>query len=717
MESYRLAAADPGPAEQWHQLGNAVLTATAHRDGRVELYATARGMVRLTGRRSTWGPVGRQRPGALDVEWLPGGAIWHGAIGGRSYRRTVTVPFADVPGLRIDVEAEGGAGPEQWDEQWVPEVFPLLVGGLMSPWCPPPPGGSRADALVWSALYGTSALSRRATDAVRRAIGRTMGYEVRPAPELGGVVWTPRRAVPATRVGAPPMTERPAWFDRALPHVAVARLGGDGDRAAYGVVLAESPWDLDDHLEALRALDPAAEARRWGSTIALAGVDGDAAGEVPWHGAYLRGARQHDAVLGTYVSQGSAYSFVHGLQGAPRDYAIFSVPLTLIDPEAAREQLRVILRMTTRHGAVQYAHTGRGMTTGGGIHAAPTDLPLFVLWAVTEWVFATGDRSLLDEVVGFWPPRPRDTGTATGSTVRDRLVQAWHRLRDGVGIGPHGLVRVGSGDWADPISAMVPDRRAFHEQGESGFNTAFAAYVLPRTAALLEPTHASDALAMRAFALDAAEQLAATWNGRWFLRGFDGRGGPVGDDHLFVDGQVWALIAGIGTDEQRRRLVDEIWERCVAPSPIGATILDRPHPVRFGMLAPGWDCNGGVWAAINALLAWGMSLHDGERGWALVERQSLAAHARAYPDVWYGRWSGPDAYNAWFGSRPGETFVQPATPMREWPVMNANAHAGPLLAAVRALGVEAGPEGLTVTARRGGPCGWTLHTALGELRG
>ena len=742
MESYELPATEPGPTDQWHQVGNAALTATAHRDGRVELYATTRSMVRLTGRRSTWG-LPATTPGALDVTWLPGGARWQGTLASSDtpepirITRTVTAPFEALPGLRIDVEVTGLSASTWWEERWVPEVFPLLVGGLMSRWCPPPPGTGPADALVWTSLYATSAVSRRLTDAARRACARTMRPALRPAPDLGGVTWVPRRSVPPSRLDPPPMAGRAAWFDRALPHVVVASLDHEHDedvrldpsgtirrritpdgsgtwRGSFAVAFDESPWRLDARVAALRALDPAAVRDSWASTIALEGLRSDAAAELPWHGAYLLGARQHDEVLGTYVAQGSAYSFVHGLQGAPRDYAIFSVPLTLLDPDAAREQLRVILRMTTRRGVVQYAHTGRGMTTSGGIHTAPTDLPLFVLWAVSEWVLATGDRSLLDEQVHFWPPRPERT---VSSTVRDRLLLAWHRLRDDIGVGPHGLVRVGSGDWADPISAMVPDRRAFHTHGESGFNTGFAAYVLPRAAWLLDGTHPDDAAAMRAFGWAAADALAATWNGRWFLRGFDGQGGAVGDDHLFVDGQVWALVAAVGSDEQRRHLVDEIWERCVLPSPIGATILDRPHAVRFGMLAPGWDCNGGVWAAINALLAWGVARHDGDRAWQLVERQSLAAHARAYPDVWYGRWSGPDAYNAWFGSRPGETFVQPATPMQEWPVLNANAHAGPLLAAVRALGIEADRDGLRVHPRPGAPTGWTLRTRLGDLRG
>ena len=135
------------------------------------------------------------------------------------------------------------------------------------------------------------------------------------------------------------------------------------------------------------------------------------------------------------------------------------------------------------------------------------------------------------------------------------------------------------------------------------------------------------------------------------------------------------------------------------------------------MLAPGWDVNGGVWA-VNGLLAWAYATVDPELAWTSVAKQSFAAHASAYPEVWYGIWSGPDAYNAWFGSRPGETFVQPATPMRDFPVMNANAHAGPLLALFKVLGLEATAEGVRVDARAPAAAGaWRLRTPQLDLRG
>jgi hypothetical protein len=430
--------------------------------------------------------------------------------------------------------------------------------------------------------------------------------------------------------------------------------------------------------------------------------------EATWHAYYLRSAQVRDDYFEAKIlPQGSAYSYVHGLHGAIRDYALTVVPMTFLDPAGARDTLRLIMQMTRADGRMYYAHTGFGKCTSAAMHNAPTDLALFFLWALSEHVWATADGDFLDETLPFYPKH-----AAGSSTVRERVALACRYLRDRIGVGAHGMMRVGSGDWSDPISLMVRKRTAFHRRGESGFNTAMAAYVLPRAAALLDSSHPPLAQDMRRFAQELRAAMESAWTGRWFLRGWDGCGAPIGADHLFLDANVWSLIAAVGSEAQRLALVQSVRALLDDPSPIGATVLDRPHPIRFGVLGRGWDCNGGVWAAISGLLAWGYARHDPALAWRSLEKQSLAAHAHAYPHVWYGIWSGPDAYNAHYADRPGETFTHPATPMREFPVMNSNAHALPLLALLRILGVETARDGIVITPRLPFTAPWRLDTPL-----
>lgn len=709
-----LVLPEGGAGRLWHQVGNAAMTATAHLDGSMTLYATDRGFVRLAAPRG-WGLPGLEGDAPpRRARWGIGYASWEVERHGAGITRRVWAPDGAVPALRVDVEVTTDR-PTTYREVWDLTPEPLLPGPLMSRAVPPPSTHRGLDRIAWRVMLGTAGAARSATDALRRVAARGMVLHAQPRPEVGAVLLrSKRRRGPAAR---------PAWIDLSLPVVALLALDGpvatpEGPglrvavpkgvtRLAFAVAFVDDASDLPGLMATLRAARPQPAPLR----LALPRSP-DLEREATWHAASLTGAQVHDDHFEhRYVAQGSAYSFVHGVQGAPRDYALSAVPLTFVDPEGARDLLHVMMQMTAPDGAMQYAHVGRGRCTGGGLHATPSDLPLFLLWALTEHIWATGDGGLLDAWVPFRP-----APDAGGSTTRERVLLAYEYLRDRVGLGPHGMLRVGSGDWADPISAMVRDRRAFHRRGESGFNTAFGAWVLPRAAMLVRDAHPGAADEMEDFAAGLRAAMEAMWTGGWFLRGWDGAGRPLGQDHLFLDGQVWALIARIGSDEQRSTLVREIAARCDDPSPIGATILDRPHPVRHGLLPEGWDCNGGVWAAINALLAWGYAAHDPARALRSIEQQSLAAHAHAYPNVWYGIWSGPDAYNAHFGDRPGETFVQPATPMTEFPVMNSNAHAGPLLALLRVLGIETEPRGVVVRPRLDLPT-WRLETALGTFTG
>jgi hypothetical protein len=705
LPCFELSPAAPA-GDVWHQVGNDRVTATAHADGRAAIYWCEEGLVRL-GHAAPPGTPVAVRFGCGFAEWRWRGDGFEGV-------RRVWAPFGLAPGWRLDVEL-CGALPPSYTETWCFEPRPIVGVSLMSRGEPPPRAFSRRERLSWRAMLALAGASRALVEALRGALAWRLRLAPRAAPELRGVLLAPPG-------GPRPPSAEPSWRARIPGAVFVASVEGAAPRArserrgrrtrvaleaplpagasrarlAFAMGVAPEP----EAAEALRELadaTPDATAAEWRRQLRLELPAAPAlAREMSWHAMHLRSAQVRDAVLGArYVPQGSAYSFVHGLQGAPRDYCISAAALAVFDPDGARETLRLCLRLVRPDGAIAYSHTGAGRPTAAAVHRAPSDLPLFLLWAASELVFATGDRAFLDE-------------------ARPTLVRAWRWLRDAVGLGEHGLLRVKSGDWNDPITAFAPSRSAFHRRGESSFNSAMAVFVLPRAAALLP----DEAEGMRALAERLRGAMEAAWAGEWFLRGFDGRGGAIGRDRLFLDANAWCLIARIGSEEQRRALVRAIAERCDDPSPIGPTILDRPAHTRGGLLPPGWDTNGGVWAVISALTAWGYALHDPERAWRCLGKQTLAAHARAYPRVWYGIWSGPDSWNSHHGERPGETFVQPATPMREFPVMNSNAHAGPLLALLRVLGLDATPDGIASTRPAPAPAGaWRLITPVGAWAG
>lgn len=104
---------------------------------------------------------------------------------------------------------------------------------------------------------------------------------------------------------------------------------------------------------------------------------------------------------------------------------------------------------------------------------------------------------------------------------------------------------------------------------------------------------------------------------------------------------------------------------------------------------------------------WALARVDGRLAWDEWKKNTLAWHAERYPDVWYGIWSGPDAFNSIYSSRPGETYVAPSSPdggdhagpavnWTDFPVMNLHPHAWTLYGVPKFLGVEFTREGVTI---------------------
>jgi hypothetical protein len=156
------------------------------------------------------------------------------------------------------------------------------------------------------------------------------------------------------------------------------------------------------------------------------------------------------------------------------------------------------------------------------------------------------------------------------------------------------------------------------------------------------------------------------------------------------------MLARLWDDAQTATLLGNIEGMLVEPSPAGALCLYPSYPPP---LVPGSDTNGGTWAAVDSWLAWAWSLYDPDKAWQFFLKSTLDRHAEAYPDVWYGIWSGPDSFNAFYADRPGETFNWSYTPMTDFPVMNMNRHSGPLLDAIRLAGIDPLGDRITISPR------------------
>jgi hypothetical protein len=405
--------------------------------------------------------------------------------------------------------------------------------------------------------------------------------------------------------------------------------------------------------------------------------------ELLWHGYYLpSGSFYEDYFEGPIVNQGSAYAYIQGMNGAHRDFALFSMPLVYLRPDLARSILSYTMRSQDgRTGEIPYAHQGHGFTSGFLVHEESTDLDLFFLLAMAEYLGATRDFRFLDTVLPYYP-----LSAGAEGPVREHIAMALEHLEERIGTGPHGLIRAGSGDWNDVLIAFSPNPILTMIQGESNLNTAMACYLFPRLTELFRESLPFLADRMAVLGKRFCGSLESEWTGEWMRRGYLGNGLYLGEDQLFLDAQPWALLADIWDEDQGAQLLGNISELLVDPSPAGALCLFPTNPPPF--FVPGSDTNGGTWAAVDSWLVWAWSLRDPGKAWNFFLKTTLHHRAEAYPDIWYGIWSGPDSYNAFHADRPGETFNWSFTPMTDFPVMNMNRHSGPLLDVIRLCGID-----------------------------
>jgi len=394
--------------------------------------------------------------------------------------------------------------------------------------------------------------------------------------------------------------------------------------------------------------------------------------ELLWHSYYLQaGCLYQDFYKTHFVDQGSAYGYLQGLSGAHRDFALFVLPMVYLRPDLAREMLRFSMRSQDhKTGALPYMHVGYGVVSGAVVHSKSSDLDLFFLWALAEYLAATRDLGFLNKTVPFYPPSANKAGT-----VLEHARTAFRHLTESVGLGPHGVIRCGTGDWNDVLIALSPSPVTTLRRGESSLNAGLATVALPALAGAIADEDRSFAKALREFAAGQARALKPLWTGDWVARGYVGQGDDMlGADRIFLDTQSFSVLGGVWDRPQMMRLFERIQTLCVTPQPAGALCL---WPSRKGpLLKPGEDTNGGTWAAVDSWVAWAWSRLDPQAAWRFYLTTTLAAHAEAYPDIWYGVWSGPDSFNAHYHDRPGETFNFTATPMTDFPVMNMNRHSG-----------------------------------------
>lgn len=219
---------------------------------------------------------------------------------------------------------------------------------------------------------------------------------------------------------------------------------------------------------------------------------------------------------------GGAFGFRDQLQDA--------VNLLLLDSEPARAQIgRACAHQFSAGDVCHWWHADAGVEHG--VRTRISDDLLWLPWAVCEYAQKTGDTQILTAEYPFLTGeelaeherdryQPLTPGTETG-TVLEHCRRAFMRVL-ARGVGAHGLLRIGTGDWNDAF-----DRVGAQGRGESVWLTWFFAVTAQKFAALIGG-HAAEQLTLAAERCTRAAEAA--WDGAWYRRGYYDDGQPLGSE-------------------------------------------------------------------------------------------------------------------------------------------------------------------------------------------
>lgn len=361
--------------------------------------------------------------------------------------------------------------------------------------------------------------------------------------------------------------------------------------------------------------------------------------EMLWNAHVLEAsAKYSEYYKETFIPQGTVYSYHFGDNISNRDHLQAALPACYTNPELAKSCIRYVIKHSEPDGEIKRGNSGFGYSPPSLYKES--DEQLFFFNTISEYLLITKDYNFLKEKIAYYPVE-----YGHEDSVLNILKKYFIYLRDEVGKGPNGLVKMLNSDWSDSFfHDYSPNVYAW--SAESHMNSAMVLSIFPKLIEALKQSENPDATSFISALEDYRKSLEIAYMKDLGDRKFSARAYlnsklRFGLDNVCIEPQGYLLQIPTLPKERKKEIYQHVKSKILTPEKIGART--RETQLWHGK-AEGED--GGIWFSLEYPLLLGVATFDKEEAKSLLLKFSFQNYSEQYPDYWIGHWTAPDELNS-----------------------------------------------------------------------
>ncbi len=361
--------------------------------------------------------------------------------------------------------------------------------------------------------------------------------------------------------------------------------------------------------------------------------------EMLWNAHFVEASAKYSAYYKeTIIPQGTVYSYYFGDNISNRDHLQAALPACYTNPELAKSIIRYAIKHAEEDGEIKRGNSGFGYTPASIYKES--DEQLYFFNTLAEYLLITKDYTFLNEEVAYYPAE-----NGKRDAVITLLKKFFIYLRDEIGTGPNGLVKMLNSDWSDSFFHDYSPNR-YSGSAESHLNSAMVLAILPKLMQALKdsknPEATSLIMALEEYRASIETVFMKDLGDRKFAaRAYLNKQLRFGVDVVCIEPQGYLLQIPTLSNDRKKEIYAYVKSKLLTPEKIG--IRTREKPLWKGN-PDGED--GGIWFSLEYPLLLGVASFDKEEARALLMKFSFQNFAATYPDYWVGQWTAADEVNS-----------------------------------------------------------------------